>query len=214
MVLIAHYPLHEDSGGTAYDVRGSNDGTVNGATQGASGILGTTAYSFDGSDSVTLGDVYNGTGEKFSIVGWVKPTTISGKHTVISASDGTGDWSIILRLESDGTMYLYFRESNYTPASGGSLSTNNWYHVIGTHDGSTIRLYIDGVEIDSASVSSLNEPSNTWDIGRQSSNDGENWIGELNDIRIYDHALSAQEVQYLYQVVAATSDLVSGKRTS
>lgn len=47
---VACWPLHEDSGTTANDVAGTNDGTYSGPTLGQEGILGTTAPSFDGSD--------------------------------------------------------------------------------------------------------------------------------------------------------------------
>jgi len=68
-----------------------------------------------------------------------------------------------------------------------------WHHIALTYDGTTARLYADGVEVASA--------PKTWNlvhslarIGQQVSNDAEFWYGDIDDVRIYSQTLSAEEV--------------------
>ena len=76
-----------------------------------------------------------------------------------------------------------------------SLSLNTWYHVACTYDGAKLRIYINGVEDNSASASlSPNYSSANLRIGSWSG-DNYNLKGRLNDVRVYNHCLSAKEVK-------------------
>lgn len=89
-------------------------------------------------------------------------------------------------------------------ASGATdISLNTWYHVAATYDGSVISLYVNGV-LDASTAASGNLTNNTdlFIIGRDYLADlGINdrcWDGHIDDLRLYDRALSSQEVQSLY----------------
>ena len=76
-----------------------------------------------------------------------------------------------------------------------SLSLNTWYHIACTYDGAKLRIYINGVEDNSASTSlSPNYSSASLRIGSWSG-DNYNLKGHLNDVRVYNHCLSAKEVK-------------------
>ena len=79
-------------------------------------------------------------------------------------------------------------------------SFNRWYYVAGTYDGSTLILYIDGVEYSRKSISgALTTASSGWEIGR-TENMGTNprWNGAIDDVRIYNRALLPSEINNLY----------------
>lgn len=229
--LVGYWPLHEDSGGTAYDFSGSNnDGTVNGATQGATGLLGTTAYSFDGTDDyVDTG--YNGAAfynNQWAFSAWIKWTTTDSENFA-----GVRDSSAIPSLQfrighaggtnttSAGDLACLFRDnnSNYLVwgTSGESFNDGNWHHVVFIANdlpNENVTLFVDGVE--NSSISSNESPSFT--SGSFSSNfalGGALESGSINspadvdiaEVRIYDHALTQSEIQYLYDVVAAPGTL-------
>ena len=79
--------------------------------------------------------------------------------------------------------------------SNTSLSLNTWYHIACTYDGAKLRIYINGVEDNSASTSlTPNYSSANLYIGSWSG-DNYNLKGCLNDVRVYDHCLSAKEVK-------------------
>ena len=77
--IISYYNLDE-AAGDAIDAHGSNDGSVSGATQGATGKIN-DAYSFDGDDVVTLTSPIT-SGSDFTITAWINAATISGVKTI------------------------------------------------------------------------------------------------------------------------------------
>lgn len=84
-----------------------------------------------------------------------------------------------------------------TPA--GTLKTGVWQHVVGTYDGSTKRLYFDGVEVASASATgSITQPTSNTAI-LSASGSGYDVDGKVQNVRLWSRALSAVEVQSLYE---------------
>jgi hypothetical protein len=82
-------------GGSATDATGhGNDGTVNGATTGVTGVANTTAYDFDGDDAVTVADssLLDSTADTdaFSAAYWINTTDSEGTEYVVGRYDGLG----------------------------------------------------------------------------------------------------------------------------
>lgn len=78
------------------------------------------------------------------------------------------------------------------------ITVGRWYYMLGTYDGETARLYIDGVEADNSPNTGpsgdLVAPTGNTIIGAFSEDQTKNnWNGSLDDIRIWDRALSADE---------------------
>ena len=73
-----------------------------------------------------------------------------------------------------------------------------WHHFVGTYDGSTVRIYVDGVEgTQGAFLGSIIANTNNLTIGRIFE-DTYNIKALIDDVRIYERALSAIEIQALY----------------
>lgn len=81
------------------------------------------------------------------------------------------------------------------------LAANKWYHVVGLYDGVSSTIYLNG-KVESSALQSGTIPQSGVDliIGRAyTTEDGYNFQGKLDDIRIYDYALSDKEIQDLYK---------------
>ena len=115
---------------------------------------------FDGiDDNVNFSNTYNLNSGSFSIETWIKPGVANGNiHTIFSKrnsvalSDGYD-----LRLENNIISFNW--NNGNSIASNFSVSTGRWYHVVVTFDGTSYRLYIDGVIVHAA-VAGSNPTSN------------------------------------------------------
>jgi len=78
--------------------------------------------------------------------------------------------------------------------TGYTLTANNWYHLMGTYDGATIKMYVNNILVRSTSYSGTPMSSaggirlmRRWDLGHY-------WGGRLSVVRIYNTALNATEI--------------------
>lgn len=95
--------------------------------------------------------------------------------------------------------------SNTGARTNSSLTANNNYHVCYSWDGSTVRVYLNGVLEASAStlqasngrqnVTQLGPGTTSRNIGSRYDGTGNNWVGSINLVQFYSRALSAAEVQ-------------------
>lgn len=77
------------------------------------------------------------------------------------------------------------------------MQLDTWYHVIGSHNGITARLYINGKIIrQSSSYDSISVASNDWRIGSHGSSYF--FHGLIDDVRVYSTALTSEEIQKIY----------------
>lgn len=82
-----------------------------------------------------------------------------------------------------------------------SLQANTWYHLALTYDGTTARAYLNGVEEDTSAVGAVTD-SGTEHVSAGSAGGGtsEYSEGTIDDVRVYNRALSAEEILRLYQL--------------
>ena len=134
---------------------------------------------------------------------------ICGQHRY-QKNSGMG---ITVKYNNSSSGYLSVNTGNgssrtYNTYCGSTLlSTNTWYHVGFTYDGSTIRLYVNGVLDGTHSYSGqklYSEPFgaymwsfNSATVGDRTPYGGYCPQGRINDIRVYDHVLSAKEIKEL-----------------
>ena len=205
MTLIGYWPLNEKSGTKAYDHSGNeNHGTLNGGvTRGATGLLGDTAYSFDGGDDYVstseIGKSVNArTGVAFSA--WFNLDSTGGIQTLVSQNFANAAW---LWEVDGGSLRAVYISSNSNPSFFGnsSLSTDTWHHYVCSYDGETVTIYLDGIK-DGASSSSapMDRNKNAHSIGYRTWNSDRHLDGKISELRIYDRPLTQSEIQYLYSV--------------
>ena len=114
----------------------------------------------------------------------------------------------ILTLYTDSNNYVGLRVSSgyfgaiykaggtdYGKYKTGTISNNIWYHVCYVWNGSGISLYVNGINLSGLTALSQSSPENV--IGGRTSNTG-NWLGYIDDIRLYSRALLQSEIIQLY----------------
>ena len=200
MTLIGYWSLNENSGDAQDHTFNNNRGVLNGnVTQGATGILGGTSYSFDGSgDYVELPDDSLFSVSKVTISVWINRNGSKSEEYIF---DGRGHQYWI--KEEDGAekprFGLRISGSSYGIV-GSELPNGDWTHVVGVYDGSQLKLFMDGELVNSTSaIGSIDESSGNQQIGRYQGG-GYNFQGKIQEVRLYNRPLTDSEVQYLYNV--------------
>ncbi len=213
---VAWWKLDEGSGDNAVDGTGNgNDGTITGAGWTSPGFDDTGwCLEFYGSEYVNCGndDSLNfGTGN-WTVSAWIK-TTMTGtededKGTIFANG---GDWggghryTLAVSEITEGIVTLTTDDDSTKVQATGSTAVNDdvWHLVAGVRDGTTLRVYIDGEE------DTTNTVSITYDLSGTSQHDAyigaitdhrdssmkKLFSGLIDDVRVYDYALSADQIK-------------------
>jgi len=207
------------SGVTAYDRSGQgNNGTLTNGPTRTIGKVG-QGISFDGvnDEITTTTNQGNGSSVKvFTISAWFKTSTASGKKIIGLENNQTGtdsnSYDRQLYVGTDGKVYFYVYDgSGKLAVSSSTFIDNNWHHAVGVSsgDGGSIKLYVDGVLQQTTAVGTIYALYGTsyWRIGGYKSPAvmGVNgyFPGSLDDVRIYDRALTQSEITQLYNAGGA-----------
>ena len=197
--LVAAYSFNEGSGATVADSSGNNNtGTISGATWNANGKYGKALY-FDGINNrvVINASPSLNLSTAMTLEAWVITGTLQS------------DWRTIIQHEPAA---YYLHASNVLgplyPAGGGmfngaatfvgapsSIPLSIWTHLALTYDGAILRLYVNGIQVSSSPrTGPIQTNSNPISIGGHSTY-GMYFKGRIDEVRIYNRALSAAEIQ-------------------
>lgn len=195
--LVAHWKLDEASG-NAIDSSGSFDASATGSLlYSQTGIVG-TAINFDGSGNYfeTSSAVIDPASTDFTVAAWLNSSDVSASGgTAIGQLDGTGTGRTWIETQ-DGNLETYIgngvKVSTYVP------SNDTWFHAVLVHDnaGNTLDWYIDGVFENQHT--GVNAEASNGNLRIGSNKLGVDFEGLIDDVRIYDRALSADEIAALY----------------
>lgn len=201
--LIQWYPLNGDQEDYTPN---RNNGTVYGATI-ATGIDGKLQYDFDGTDDYI--DIGN-TDEINQITGTTNITVSSWVYYDSYTSPAGQQYSVITC--KSGWVWLLENPSNtlrFRITAGGSdvnvqdtttHSLNTWYHVVGTYDGTNMKIYVNGVlKNTKQQTGTIGGSSTSGKIGTYTGSTY-NLDGKIQDVRIYNRQLTQQEVGIMYDL--------------
>ncbi|MHC4153385.1 MAG: S8 family serine peptidase [Planctomycetota bacterium] len=204
LYLVGWWQFDEGDGNTAYDSAGDNDGNLVGDPCWVPGYIGTYALDFDDmNDYVQVPDdnSLDITGS-ITVVGWARAAAVPDST---ESQGGWGKWdyyadkrSYLVRTDSSNAWHADICTQNGSFSVEGGLITLEWQHIAMTYDGSWTRLFIDGGEADAASVSGQILVTNQ-DVEIARYDDNSYFSGTIDDVRIYERALCAEEIQQLYQ---------------
>jgi len=204
--LVAYYPFE----GSADDVSGNGyDGTVEGDVSYASGQVGSAAA--NGTNGyIALPNFPDDPVESgLTISAWINTAdnSVVGQRIFADDENNTGGYAVSLCDPGPGAVRFYSRNKDTisldTP--DGVVQNDTWHHVVGVYDdvAKERRIYVDGVL-----EATLTDDTGSWEtdsgtatIGGETSSSGESsrqFEGSIDDVRIYSRALSASEVQALY----------------
>ena len=196
--LVAAFGFGESSGTAVLDRSGrGNDGVISGATRSAAGRHG-AALSFDGvNDWVTVADSASlDLSSALTVSAWVRPAALGGWRTIVFKERPGG---MVYSLFADqaggrpaGLVYLGGERSVLGPAS---IPLNQWTHLATTYDGSTVRLFVNGIQAGSLAVTGTLQAS-TGALRLGGNAVWSEWFsGLIDEVRIYDRVLGAAGIQ-------------------
>ena len=204
--------------GNARDELGLNHGQFQGGIPtGTTDRFGNAnhAYTFNGTSNYMSTTSSYSSPARFTISGWIKTTTTEGGKIISFGDSRTGTSASHdrhLYMVPNGRIYLgVYPGAVRVISSPSSYNDGNWHQVTGVLSASGMLLYIDGALIASnASVTTAQTYTGYWRVGYDRMDSSwTDWPGgartdayfggEIDDVIIYDRALSAAEVLALYQ---------------
>jgi hypothetical protein len=195
--MLGWWKFDENSGRTASDSSGNgNVGTLQGdpVWQPLGGVLN-GALEFDDGDYVSISNESNfDITREITIAEWVNIASVPTQWTAI-VTKGDSTWR--MSTEHDERRF-HFAVGRGGIAGETRVNANQWHHVAGVCDGSQMRIYVDG-ELDASSSWDNGIKSNDYPvyIGENAEWTGRFWHGLIDDVRIYDYALSENEIRTL-----------------
>ena len=202
--LVGQWKLDEGGGTTAMDASGNgNEGTLEDDPEVVDGQFG-QALALDGSrvaipasDTLT-GDLFQGT---FTLSAWINPKRTGNTWQQIFRAMIVADTSNdTLFINNDGRLSWRGRVNaawagGMCETAAGVVSADEWTHAAVTGDGTNFRVYVNG-ELSQESAFQTTDGSNTmYYIGGDPPTTGESYSGAVDDLRVYNHVLSQDDVR-------------------
>jgi len=206
--------LNNDGTRGANSTEASDDPTWSSSKADLGGVL-----DFDGTnDIMNVGDdidfEFPGTTDKFSIAAWIKTDTTPSatNYTIAGKYNSAGDREYYLLIDSSNQPVLFMSEAGggdvaRTETSGTAITVGSWAHVAVSVDFDTdvYSMYINGVQVTTtsagAAISTLHAGTARFIVGAvDSESTTPDWFmdGKIDEVRVYNRALSAAEIRYLY----------------
>ncbi len=192
--------------GNFKDSSGSgNHGTQGGGVKITSGVKG-RACSFDGSDDmVTANDNDSLTSmNNLTISAWFKSDSLGSWRAIIGKGTSDANEEYTLMVISTG---VYFDVGGSGPYSNTAytITSGNWHHIAAVHSrnatASTLKVYVDNVDIGATTTGPTLTPGNNslnLSIGSRFYTGLSYFSGFIDELRVYNRALSATEISALY----------------
>ena len=217
--LIAYWPMSEGESTTTADASGNgNTGTL------INGPLWTSdpGLNFDGLDDYMDVGSLDVAGSSITLAARFRADNLSNCSSrdcrIISKALGTSSqdhYFMVSTIKSGTITRLRFRlktdgSTTTLIATSGDIVDNEWVHVTAVYDGSEMQLYKDGIEVGIMAKNgsiSQNSGVSVWIGGNPPGEASRPWDGQIDEVRIYDRALTAPEIQTL--AAGASQQLVA-----
>ena len=190
---------------TTADLLGRNDGALFNGGAYATGQV-SDGFNFDGADDnlqAPTDGFPTGSADR-TIELWARiDQQVAGEAFFASyGAPGVGNQAYALGTQSDGRLFV----STWYPAIfGPTLQNNRWYHVAATNVDTSFKLYLDGVEVAAGNMPVDTPTGSTFWMGRQTMTalgDSRRLDGMVDEVTVYDRALSGTEIQAIYNAAA------------
>ncbi len=221
---VGHWKFNECQGTVAHDASGNeNHGTINIGSSAPQTSAGTctsensahawyngkegkinSAMSFDGVDDwVDVGndESLNISNNIFTISAWVETSDTGAWKWIYQFGEhaSTKDRALVIDSNNKARMYVYGTNAISTTI----VTDGEWHHLVGTIDGTNARIYVDG-NLEHTTQPSLSAFNYTGArIGKVIPGDTYWFNGLIDDVRIYNYALTPLQIKTLYNDGAA-----------
>ena len=202
------WKLDEGSGTRVADSSGSgNNGVLSGGVSWVPGISG-SGLGFDGSTGeVKINDnTVLEPAATVTVSAWIKHAGSPGNFSYVLAKGANGCIAASYGLYSgpDGGLEFYVSQGHgsvyaRSPDAGQHVWNGQWHLAVGTYDGSTVRLYIDGVEVGTGtpwagSLEYLLPNSNDFYIGNYPGCSDHEFLGAIDDVMVWNRTLGPTDI--------------------
>ncbi len=186
------------------DSTGVNNGTNYGSTATAGNNDGGAAFVASSSQYISIPNNASLQNTSFSIDMWMQTSDANSLQVFAGKADGSNGYAIAYHgnnAPGNFGMYAMVQTGGVEKdafSTLGALSINTWYHIVGTYDGTTIKLYRNGVLDSSTSVSNaLGTSASILTIGRHAPTPY--YVsGKIDEVRISNSARSADWIKFEY----------------
>ena len=213
--MIANYPFDDNANdATPYANHGTIGGTPTFITRaGATG----KAIKFNGKDSVLVKNAVQLISDFTSVGFWIRVDSVNlanAEAYIIDFGNYDQRWKISLPQHLKIVWTTNSKNAQFNNAisdmdsgDGNELVKNIWWHVVMVHDGVNDIIYVNGVETKrKPAAGKLNSTARNLYFGNNGSNGGQYFIGALDNVKIYNKALTAGEAKKLYQTGSTPVD--------
>ena len=200
--LAGWWPLDEGSGTTAADRVGSATGTLVNNPTWVTGRFG-TALSYSGSNYTEMPAAVLPVSSDYTISFWLKYSSTSNWYIVLSQGSNwasVGMWIIWLNTNGIGDVVanqlcVYMERGGLITKTG--LTPNKWTHVVVKRGGTVMTMFINGVSAGTYNGPGQIENTN-FRIARVGGYGGMFFLGSVDDVRIYNRALSDAQIKAMF----------------
>jgi hypothetical protein len=194
--------------GNALDIVGGHHGSMLGTATFASPALVGDAFRFPAQgDTVRVPNAPALQPASFTVEAWVRavsPGTF--KYIVAKGADGNVGASFALYTGPWETVWFYVRDaagfrSGALAADSALFWNGDWHHVVGRYDGTSVLVYVDGVAAGGEwALGPINYalPDTDLQIGSYAGLENTTFPGDIDEVALYDRALTGDEIWYLY----------------
>lgn len=200
MSLLVWLPLIKDNHNQGLlNLTPTNQGTVSFIDGGKFGKCMSANTSTTSSNGISYpGNLVDDLGTQFSCSVWIK--VLGNHHYYNGAIVSSGDWNKTcwsLSVNQDNTKIDVFSKG-YTKYINYSIPLNTWIHICCVSDNGVVTLYVNGEYVGKRTESAtLDSSASNFCVGKVTYGNYFGFNGNINDLRIYDHALSLKEVKEL-----------------
>ena len=203
--LVSYWKFDETSGTTASDSHGENDGSLSNTR-----IFGTDGKINKGGDFTQGNDYINVSysdlnRDLFSISTWIKLTATNPSSHEVIMGFGTTDpnrMGLFAKRNAAGNYLSFWSDNTGWIESEVSLTRNEWYHVVFVVDsGNEVKFFVNGDLVSTDSIGNIPSsiPNNIF-IGTAPYDTNQHLRGLLDEVAVYNRALSSDEVSTLYDI--------------
>ncbi|MFC1723313.1 LamG-like jellyroll fold domain-containing protein, partial [Nanoarchaeota archaeon] len=194
-----------------------NHGTVDAIWDGTAGYDSQGAYEFGVGDYIEMPSIHVDT---IAVAAWFNTTdksfeqrivskTHNGEYQLSLINSGLCPTSLCFIVHVNGTYYT-------AQVSTASVTNNKWHHVVGTYDGETVSLYLDGNLVGvnttpSGPITPLSVPICIGAEAQAGSCSAQEFRGVLDEVQIYNGSLTVEQIQALFE---NQTDLIVSQETS
>ncbi len=201
----SHWRFGEPSGNIAIDQRAINPGAyANSPALGVPGLLvddgGNTAVAFDGvNDYMSVSDSNSlEIASPLTLEAWIDPDTVGAPGDIATIVSRTGSYA--LRLNGSALVFelTTLGGPQQLSTGAGAIEAGKPQHVVATYDGTTRRLYLDGIEVEEAPLAGANESPGAFFVGSAGGLSGF-FDGTIDEVAVYSKVLGADRVKAHYE---------------